>query len=160
MACSHCGATFTVGTGTQINCNQKGWELPKRCENCRELFRHKPFRTIKETDFFANPVFRTFNSLGQLISESRDETGILGDERRRHSSRFGKTVGITRDRTDFLGNPYRETTGPDGGVKSRSREGTGIFGDKYTESSGGSSNTKHVTRPKKDVFGNEYRETE
>jgi hypothetical protein len=38
--------------GTQINCHQKGWELPRKCPNCRELFRHKPFKTLREETVF------------------------------------------------------------------------------------------------------------
>jgi hypothetical protein len=48
-SCEHCGKGFTIPTGTQIKCKEKGWDLPKRCEDCRELFRHKLFKTVRET---------------------------------------------------------------------------------------------------------------
>jgi hypothetical protein len=134
--CDHCGDSFTIKTGLQIKCHENGWELPRKCERCRELFRHKPFKTVREDDFLGGVVFRTYNSLGELISESRDEKAFL-DERRRHTSRVGKTVGFTRDR-EFLGMEYRQTTRPDGSVKSRSTEEE-FLGDKYTRSEGGSS---------------------
>jgi hypothetical protein len=159
VACSHCGNSFTISAGTQINCKQNDWDLPKRCDECRELFRHKPFKTVKETGLLGGISFKTYNSKGQFIGESRDETGLVGDERRVHRSKTGKTVGVTRERTDLFGGSYRETTGPDGSVKSTSRERTGLFGDKYTESTGGSSGTKHITRTVISWFGKKFRET-
>ena len=114
--CEHCSKSFTIPTGTQIKCKEKGWDLPKRCEACRELFRHKPFKTHRETDFWGKTVFRTYNGIGQLIAESRDEVGFFGDERRRHRSATGETTGVTRERTDSWENKYRETRDAAGGV--------------------------------------------
>jgi hypothetical protein len=158
--CDHCSNTFTIPTATQIRRDEQGWDLPKRCEECRELFRHKPFKTQRETGFWGNTVFRTYNSLGQLLSESRDEVGFWGDERRRHRSATGETTGMTRERTDFWGNEYRETRAPDGTVKSTSRERSDFFGNPYTESAGGTSSTKHKTRSKTSFWGKKYRQTE
>lgn len=144
-----------------MKCEKSGWELPKRCDECRELFRHKPFNTMRETDVLGSVVFRMYNSLGQLIGESRDETGFFGDKKRVHVSGGGKTTGVTRERTDLLGSRYRETTGPNGEVKSTSRERTDLLGNKYTESTGGTSNTKHETRTKTSWWtGAKHRETE
>jgi hypothetical protein len=152
---------FTIPTGTRIRCKEKGWELPKRCEVCRKLFRHKPFRTEREMDLLGGVVFRTYNSVGQLIGESRDETGLLGDKKRVHrSSRSGKAVATTRDEVGILGDRYRETSGPDGTTKSRSRERTGLLGDKYTESTGGTSQTRHITRTVVSWVGRKLRKTE
>ena len=44
-SCVHCGNSFDISTGTQVKCKEQGWDIPKRCEACRELFKHKPFRT-------------------------------------------------------------------------------------------------------------------
>ncbi|MEK7875004.1 MAG: hypothetical protein AAB325_02325, partial [Pseudomonadota bacterium] len=109
VSCSHCGKDFIIKSGTQIQCKKSGWDLPKKCTECRELFKHKPFNTVKETTIFGNTVFRTYNSVGQLISESRDEKTIFGNERRRHTSLTGKTTGFTREKETVFGTPYRET---------------------------------------------------
>ncbi len=154
--CAHCDKSFDISMGIQVKCKEKGWDLPKRCEDCRELFKHKPFRTERTKNFFGKTIFKTYNSIGQLIGESKDETGFFGDERRRHKSGTGKTTGITRDKADFFGNEYRETTGPAGKVKSHARNKTDFFGNEYTESTGGSSSTKHTTRTKTSFFGKEY----
>jgi len=160
-SCAHCGKSFTIPTGTQIKCKQNGWELPRKCADCRELFKHKPFKTVRETTLLGNTVYRTYNSRGQLLSESRDETTIFGNERRRHTSQTGKTTGFTRDEKTFFGNPYRETTRTDGSVKSKSVEKTSLFGNKYSESTGGSSQTKHRTTTTETTWtGKKYRKTE
>lgn len=159
-SCEHCAKSFTIPTGTQIRCKEKGWDLPKRCEDCRELFRHKPFKTIRETDWLGNTVFKTYNSLGKLIGESRDEKGFWGDERRRHRIGMGNTTGLTREKKDWQGNPYRETRGLDGQVKSTSRERTDWLGNDYTESTGGSSSTQHKTSTETSWTGRKYRKTE
>ena len=158
-SCSHCGINFSISTGAQINCLKNGWDLPKRCNDCRELFKHKPFQTVKEQDLLGNIVFRTYNSRGQIISETRDEVGFFGDNRRAHYSKTGKQIGITRDKTDIIGNPYRETTGLDGKIKSTSKERTDLLGNKFTESTGGTSETKHITRSQTSWTGKKYRET-
>jgi hypothetical protein len=158
--CEHCGKSFSIPTGTQIKCKNNGWELPRKCEDCRELFRHKPFKTVREETMFGNIVFRTYNSIGQLISESRDETTIWGNERRRHTGKAGKTTGFTRKKETVFGTPYRETTRPDGSIKSRSVEKETFFGNKYTESTGGSSQTKHKTQNAETWTGKKYRKTE
>jgi hypothetical protein len=159
-SCLHCGTSFTIYAGIQIKCQKNGWDLPKHCGDCRELFRHKPFKTVRETNWAGNTMFRTYNSIGQLISESRDETGFFGDKRRVHRSETGEHTGVTREKVNWLGNHYKETTGPDGMVKSTSRERTNWLGNKYTESTGGSSGTKHITRSKTSWTGKKYRETE
>ena len=159
-SCAHCGSSFSIPTGTQIKCKENGWDLPKRCESCRELFRHKPFKTVRETTWTGATVFRTYNSVGQLIGESKDEKGFFGDERRVHRAPTGKKTGTTKEKTDWLGNRYRETRAPDGSVKSTSRERTDWLGNKYTESRGGSSDTKHTTKTKTSWWGKKYRETQ
>jgi hypothetical protein len=158
-SCSHCGKSFTISTGIQIKCRENGWDLPKRCDDCRELFRHKPFETVRETGWLGNTVFRTYNSIGQLIGESRDEMGFLGDKRRVHYSSTGKMTGVTSEETDLLGSPYRETTGADGRVKSTSRERTDLLG-KYTERTGGTSGIMHRTRTIISWIGQKIRKTE
>ena len=158
--CSHCGKSYAISTGMQIKCKESGWSLPKRCEDCRELFRHKPFKTVPEKTLFGSVVFRTYNSIGQLISESRNETGFFGDKKRVHRSHTGKKSGESRKRSDWFGNKFVETKGLDGRIKSTSHELTGIFGDKYTESTGGDSGTKHRTRAKTSWTGKKYRETQ
>ena len=122
-ACEHCSKSFTILTGMQIRCKQNGWELPRKCRDCRELFKHKPFKTIKESTAFGSTVYRTYNSLGQLISESRDEKTVFGNERRRHTSNTGKTTGFTRNEKTIFGAPYRETRRADGSLKSRELSG-------------------------------------
>jgi len=159
-SCGHCGSSFTISTGTQIQCLKQGWDMPKRCEKCRELFKHKPFKTVRETTLTGSPVFRTYNSIGQLIGESIDGKGFFGDERRVHRSHTGKMTGVTRNATSLLGTKYKETRDSSGKVKSTEREQTGIIGDKYTESTGATSGTKHVTRTVKTWFGKMFRKTE
>lgn len=162
--CEHCNATFTIPMGTQINCKEHGWDLPKRCPECREKFRHKPFKTVREQTFLGKTVYRTYNSIGQLIAESTDEkTFWAGTEQRRHRSPTGNTIGITREQKRFwTGNPYLETARTDGTVKSTSEEKKHWLTNKpYTESTGGTSNTTHETRTKKSWWsGKKYRETE
>jgi hypothetical protein len=160
-SCSHCGNTFTIPTGTLINCAKQGWDPPNRCKDCRELFKFKPFKTVRETDFLNNVVWRTYNSRGQFISESRDaSSGLPGDNYREHRSASGQVIGRTRDREGIIGGHYRETRGADGGVKSTSRDREGVFGDHYSESTGGSSNTTHQTRSHDNLLdGKKHRET-
>jgi hypothetical protein len=158
--CDHCGKGFAISVGIQIRCKQNGWELPRKCPDCRELFKHKPFNTVREKTILGNNVYRTYNSLGQLIAESRDEKTFYGNEQRRHTSQAGKTVGVTQEKKSFLGAPYRETTRTDGSVKSRSKEKTSFFGKKYTESEGGSSHTTHSTTTETTWTGKKYRKTE
>jgi len=146
-------------TGTQIRYQNNGWSLPTKCVKCRELFSHKPFSTVKEVDLIGGTVFRTYNSLGQLISESRDKRSLLGQQQREHRSRTGKLTGITERRTDLLGFEYRQTTAPDGHTKSISQERTDLLGQEYTESTGGTSQKKHQTHTKRDWTGKKYRET-
>lgn len=154
--CDHCGETFSIGTGLQIRCAEHGWELPRKCEKCRELFRHKPFKTVRE-DKIGGVVFRTYNSLGEFIAESYDEKGFL-DDRRRHTSHTGRTVGFTRD-AEFMGTKFRETRRTDGSVKSRSTNEE-FLGDSYSKSVGGSSDTEHKTRTTNSSFGGKHRKTE
>lgn len=158
--CSHCGATFTIPTGTLINCKKQGWDLPNRCKDCRELFKFKPFRTARETDLLNNVVWRTYNSRGQLISESRDTEGLPGDRYREHRSPSGQVIGRTRQHEGVFNHNYRETSGTDGRVKSTSRDKEGPFGDRYSESTGGSSGETHQTRTRDNLFnGKKHRET-
>lgn len=160
VSCSHCGTSFTISAGTQIQCRKNGWDLPKRCRDCRELFKYKPFKTIREDGLLSGIVYRTYNSMGQLIGESRDEKGLFGDKRRTHQSRTGRPTGVTREGVSLLpGDHYKETTGPDGQTKSISREREDWLGDKYTESVGGASKTEHQTRTRTDLAGEKYRET-
>ncbi|MBO3707761.1 MAG: hypothetical protein J5X21_15365 [Candidatus Accumulibacter sp.] len=35
VPCSQCGKSFTVSTSTQLKCREKGWQLPRRCEECK-----------------------------------------------------------------------------------------------------------------------------
>ncbi|MBU4510947.1 hypothetical protein KJ830_07875, partial [bacterium] len=160
VTCDHCGKGFIIPVGTQIKCKQSGWELPRKCPDCRELFSHKPFNTVQEKTIFGNIIYRTYNSLGQLISESRDEKTFFGNEQRQHTSQAGKTIGVTQEKKTIFGTPYRETTRTDGSVKSRSREKTSFLGKKYTESEGGSSHTTHKTTTETTWTGKKYRKTE
>lgn len=157
--CAHCGKGFTISTGLQLKCEENGWDLPKRCDDCRELFRHKPFRTQKETDMLGNVVFRIYNNRGVLISESRDYEGLL-DKKRIHYGRKGKIVAETRRREDVLGNRYRETTTRKGERKSISRDYKDVLGNEYTDSVGGTSKTKHRTWRRISWLGRKYSETE
>jgi hypothetical protein len=159
--CEHCSASFAISTGLQLKCKDHGWELPRKCPSCRELFKQKPFRTVKESTLLGQVIYRTYNSRGDLISESRDETTVvLGIEQRRHRSGTGKTVGITRAKETIFGTPYRETKRDDGSLKSRSQEKTSILGNKYTESVGGSSETTHRTTTQRTWLGRLFRRTE
>ena len=161
VSCSHCGTSFTISASTQIQCRKNGWDLPKRCHDCRELFKHKPFKTIRETGVLGDVVYRTYNSLDQLIGESREVKELFGDKRREHQSRTGRSTGVTRERIGLLpGDRYKETTGPNGQTKSTSREREDLLGGKYTESVGGASKTEHKTRTRTDLTGKKYRETE
>lgn len=158
--CSHCGATFTIPTGTIINCEKQGWDLPNRCKDCRELFKHKPFRTEKGTDLLNNVVWRTYNSLGQFISESYDAEGIPGDHFRENRSGTGNVVSRTRERKDVFNQPYRETRDTGGRVMSRSHDREGLLGDHYSESTGGGSNSTHRTDSRDNLLDNKkHRET-
>lgn len=78
--CVHCGKGFEISTGTQVQCKEKGWDLPKRCVECRQLFKHKAFRTERTTTFSGDIIFKTYNGIGQLIGESKDETAFCGDK--------------------------------------------------------------------------------
>jgi len=163
VECNHCGKTFVIPTGTQINCERNDWELPKKCPDCKEKFRHKPFRTVREQTFLGKTVYRTYNSVGELIGESVDEkTFWTGTDQRRHTNPNGDTVGITREKVGiWTGKPYRETRAPDGPVKSTSVEKTHwLTGKTYTESTGGQSGAKHRTTTKTSIWtGKKYRET-
>src|SRR6185369_3388514 len=35
ISCSQCGKSFTVSTGLQLKCREKGWDLPSRCQECK-----------------------------------------------------------------------------------------------------------------------------
>ncbi|MDD5544700.1 MAG: hypothetical protein PHX83_16155 [Acidobacteriia bacterium] len=124
---------------------------------CRELFRHTPYRTLRENDLLGGIVFRTYNSMGQLLSESRDEKTITGNQRR-HTSKQGRTIAVSRRTKTLLGTPCIETRRPDGSLKSMSWWRT-IFGNTHTESVGGSSSTSHETNDATSWTGEEYRET-
>lgn len=116
-ACDHCGTSFEIATGTRINCKIKGWDEPKRCPSCRELFKWKPFTTQKE-HLLGGVVFRTYNSRGQLVRESSKEFSMLEGDRIRHTDKRGKTHGFSYDREGPLG-PYTETTDKRGHVVKR-----------------------------------------
>ena len=112
----------------------KGWDLPRRCQPCRELFRHKPFRTVRETDALGSVVFRTYNSIGQLIGESRDNKDWLGNERRTHRSASGRMTGESRQRTDLLGNAFTESRGGSSGTRHTTTDRTTWLGTRYRSS--------------------------
>ena len=150
--CNHCGSMFTIPTGTIINCNSKGWDLPNRCSDCRELFKYKPFTTEKMQGMFNTVYWRTCNSRGQLISESRLVDTVSG-KYLEHRSANGHVTGRTREREGLFGHQYKETRGVDGHYKSESHEREGPLGNKYSESTGGSSNTHHTTRTVNNVVG-------
>lgn len=156
--CSHCRDAFTISTGTQLKCKQKGWDLPKRCEKCRELFRHKPFYTKREELMFGRVVYRTYNSKGELISESENQKGILGDKYQEHRSHNSNITGYTREKGIL--SSHRETQDTDGRVKSTSYKRWDPLLGNYTESTGGSSQTKHYTRTETPIFGNKHRKTD
>ena len=157
--CSHCESWFEIPTGTQIKCRQKGWDLPKRCADCRELFKHKPFRTVQEKDLLGNTVYVTYNSAGQLISRSREGKGLLGDREIRHESHVGKGTGSTTF-GNFLGIKTKTTRAPDGSVKSQGYEGTDILGGKISVTTGRSSGKKSVTRTVRSFLGGKHRRTD
>ena len=87
--CSHCGTWFTIKSGTRIKCRIEGWQEPKKCPACRELFKHQPFHTQREEGPLG-VVFKTYNSHGQLVRESREEDAFLFGKRMKHS-KGGKT---------------------------------------------------------------------
>jgi len=35
VSCSQCGKGFTMSTATQLRCKENGWDLPRRCEECK-----------------------------------------------------------------------------------------------------------------------------
>lgn len=37
LTCKDCGVTFDVSEGEQSWYAKKGWEVPKRCKNCRQV---------------------------------------------------------------------------------------------------------------------------
>ena len=156
-SCEHCADTFEIPVGLQLMCAEKDWELPRRCQRCRELFRHKPFRTVKETEISGQIVFKTYNSRGDLISESRKEKGVLGDQVR-HQSRFGRDTGTTYVNGGVFGETV--TRRPDGSAKSSSREFDGIAGGRYRQSRGGSSQTVRETRTEETWTGKKIKKTE
>lgn len=156
QSCAHCGETFEISTITQIRCAIKDWDLPRRCKKCRELFSHKPFRTVKEEDLTGGIVFRTYNSLDQLISESRKEKGIWG-QKVKHTGKFGKDIGTTYVKGGVLG--QTETRRPDGSLKSTSYD-SDFMGQKYRKSESGSSDSTRTTTRKKAILGTDYSETE
>lgn len=160
MKCEHCGDRFTVSTSFQLKCKKNEWELPRKCDDCRELFRHKPFKTVRETTMFGRTIFRTYNSKDQLISESEDQKDFWGNEYRQHSNPeatnvFGqaKKTGTTHSKKTMWDQPYRETRREDGAVKSTSEKKADFWGNKYTESTGGASNAKHTTQSKESSIG-------
>lgn len=159
LTCERCDAEFTISSEAQLRCRVKGWAEPRKCEPCRELFRHKPFRTIREQDFFGATVFRTYNSRGELIAESRDEKDFFGNDRRRHTGHLGKTTGFTTDEKTFFGRDYRQTVRPgDRTVKSESFEEKDFFGKPYSESRS-DRGTVNKTTTEKTFFGKKFRET-
>jgi len=34
--CIDCNKLFTIKTGTQLKCRQQGWDLPRRCQECKD----------------------------------------------------------------------------------------------------------------------------
>ncbi|MDD9731566.1 hypothetical protein PVW46_16810, partial [Mameliella sp. AT18] len=158
--CTHCSKSFEIPTGTQIRCAEKGWELPNKCSDCRELFKHKPFYTKTEEDWLGRTVFRTYNKRGDLISESRDEEDWLGRDRRRHKSKQGTTTGFTRDREDWLGREYKETRDTKGNPKSKSRKKEDWLGREYVESENARGEKSSKTRKETDWLGRPRRRTD
>ncbi len=81
LSCGHCGSSFIIDANTQIKYRLNNWVFPKKCKDCRELFKHKPFKTVKEETIAGNTVhrvYRIYNSLGQLVSEVHEEA-MLSD---------------------------------------------------------------------------------
>jgi hypothetical protein len=104
-------------------------------------------------------VFRTYNSKGDLLSESRDEKDFFGNDRRRHTGDSGKTTGFTTHEKTFFGRDYRQTVRPgDRMVKSESFDEKDFFGRPYSESTS-DRGTVNETRAEKTFFGKKYRET-
>jgi hypothetical protein len=110
-SCSHCGTSFTVKAGTRIKCRIEKWEEPKKCPQCRDLFKWQPFHTKREEGPLG-VVYRTYNSRGQLVRESQKESTLLFGDRVRHSKR-GKTHAFSYKREGLLG-PHTEITDPKG----------------------------------------------
>ncbi len=117
-SCNHCGSGFEIKSGTRIKCKINGWDEPKRCLACRELFQWKPFKTVKEYGLLGGVVFRTYNSRGALIRESREEATIFNGPRTRHTDKRGNTHGFSYEREGLLG-PYTEITDKRGKVVKR-----------------------------------------
>lgn len=111
-ACSHCGAWFTIKTGTRIKCRIEGWTEPKKCPSCRDLFKWQPFHTQRE-ETPLGVVYKTYNSRGQLVRESRKEHSFLFGERMVHSKR-AKPHAYSYEREGVLGPSYTEITNPSG----------------------------------------------
>jgi len=143
--CAHCNDSFEITANTILACRVQGWDLPSKCPDCRELFKHKPFTTRRMQNAGGQWVHRTYNSRGDLISESTETTGIFGGEELRHRSHTGKTTGTTHQRSDLSGNRVNTTRDVGGDVKSVSRERTGPLGDSFRESTSRSGAT-HRTR--------------
>lgn len=126
--CAHCGETFTIWTGTRIRCEEKGWDLPKRCPNCRKVLHQSPFYTTRLGGSDENPIYRTLNSRGQVVAESRGYTSWTGKRHHDHWSARGRKIALTWQATDSSGRPIRKTAEPDGAplATSRSRRSGGL----------------------------------
>ena len=114
--CNHCGSSFTIKSGTRINCKIKGWDEPRKCESCRDLFKWRPFYT-ERVDGPLGVVLKTYNARGQLVRESRKQNTFLIGEHLSHS-KGKKTHGYSYERDGLLG-PYTEITDASGKVKKR-----------------------------------------
>jgi hypothetical protein len=110
-SCAHCGRSFEIKSGTRIKCKVNGWEEPKRCPKCKELFKHQPFKTRRE-ETPLGVVFRTYNARGDLVRESVEEHTPLFGKRMKHS-KHGKTHAYSYDREGVFHN-YTEITDPSG----------------------------------------------
>ena len=66
---------------------------------------------------------------GEKTGESRETTGILGDEKTEHFDTEGNKTGETRETTGILGDEKEEHTNVEGEKTGESRDTTGILGD-------------------------------
>jgi hypothetical protein len=102
---------FTIKSGTRVKCKIEGWGEPKKCQSCRDLFKWQPFYTQREEGPLG-VVYKTYNSRGQLVRESRKENAFLFGERVAHS-KGKKTHAYSYEREGVLG-PYTEITDASG----------------------------------------------
>jgi len=126
VACAQCGQCFTVSSGTQIACRKNGWELPRRCPECKHdallikgaigaLKGQFPFRletTIEQRGFvFTDKVAIVRNArTGETVAEVRmDERGFILTERVALATavKTGERISTTRDGREGMFFPKR-----------------------------------------------------